>query len=45
MEPPEKYGLPRTMAGDVWEAEINQIDVFRRAIIVRPLRLVDRPAL
>jgi hypothetical protein len=45
MEPPEKYGLPRTMAGDVWEAEINQIDVFRRATIVRPLRLVDRPAL
>ncbi|EMC99430.1 hypothetical protein BAUCODRAFT_29774 [Baudoinia panamericana UAMH 10762] len=29
--------------GDVWEAEIEEVDVFRRVTKLRPVRVVERP--
>ncbi|KAI4735223.1 RNB-domain-containing protein [Aureobasidium sp. EXF-12298] len=39
---PERFGLGEAKAGDTWECEIEEIDVFGRKILFKPLRLVNR---
>ena len=43
MSHPVRAGLDEPKRGDTWEVEIEHIDVYRRIIISKPLRLVDRP--
>ncbi|CAK1363495.1 unnamed protein product [Cercospora beticola] len=38
-------GLPEVMQGDIWEAEIEWVDIYYRRIMVKPLRLVAREGL
>jgi len=44
MTRPEKMGLglPEVRAGDRWECVIEEINVFRRTIVLRPIRVVSR---
>lgn len=42
LQRPEDHGLGEAKAGDTWEAEIADVQVFNRRIVVKPLRLVDR---
>ncbi|KAK4504483.1 hypothetical protein PRZ48_005399 [Zasmidium cellare] len=43
MTRPEASGLSdRVRQGDVWEVFINDIDVYKRAVFVKPVRLVGR---
>ncbi|EME46894.1 hypothetical protein DOTSEDRAFT_78999 [Dothistroma septosporum NZE10] len=39
---PRKYGLPEAKQGDVWEVELDCVDVYLRGTFVKPLRLVGR---
>ncbi|KAI5235689.1 RNB-domain-containing protein [Aureobasidium subglaciale] len=39
---PDAYGLGHAQAGDTWECAIEEVDVFSRKILLRPVRLVDR---
>jgi hypothetical protein len=39
---PERFGLGEAKAGDTWECEIEDIDVFGRKLLFKPVRLVDR---
>lgn len=43
MQHPQRSGLGEAIRGDVWEVEVDYVDVYRRAIVAVPLRLVDRP--
>jgi hypothetical protein len=40
---PTKYGLGEPKRGDTWEVEVELVDVYRRIMVARPVRLVDRP--
>ncbi|KAG9699100.1 RNB-domain-containing protein, partial [Aureobasidium melanogenum] len=42
MSQPQGFGLGEAKAGDTWECEIENIDVFMRRILFKPVRLVDR---
>ncbi|KAK3716461.1 3'-5' RNA exonuclease complex component [Vermiconidia calcicola] len=42
MSRPEKLGLPEPMRGDVWEVEVEKVDVYNRHTAVRPVRLLER---
>jgi hypothetical protein len=39
------FGLEQAMQGDVWEVELDRVDVYNRRIIVKPTRLVGREGL
>ncbi|KAK4627944.1 Mitochondrial protein cyt-4 [Fulvia fulva] len=39
---PRKYGLPEPRQGDVWEVELDCVDVYIRASFAKPLRLIGR---
>lgn len=43
MHRPERWGLEWAKRGDVWECEMDHVDVYRRIIVVKPVRLVERP--
>jgi hypothetical protein len=43
MSYPVRAGLEEPRRGDTWEVEIEYVDVYKRIIIAKPLRLVDRP--
>ncbi len=40
---PSKHGLGEPKRGDTWEVEVEVVDVYRRIVVARPVRLVDRP--
>ncbi len=42
MLPCEKFGLPRAMAGDTWEVDVEHVDVYRRLTVVKPVKLIYR---
>ena len=39
---PDKLGLGEARAGDRWECVVDEVNVFRRKITLKPLRLVSR---
>lgn len=39
---PDDFGLGEAKPGDTWECEIEDVDVFMRRILFKPVRLVDR---
>ncbi|KAK3052963.1 3'-5' RNA exonuclease complex component [Extremus antarcticus] len=43
MYEPGFLGMEAAMRGDVWEAEIEMVDVQHRVLRCRPVRLVERP--
>ena len=43
MAHPLRFGLEAPVLGDTWEVEVEYVDVYRRTMITRPIRLVDRP--
>ena len=40
---PERLGLEPTGRGDVWEVEVDFVDVYRRTMMFKPVRLVESP--
>ena len=41
---PEKFGLKEEVRmGDVWECVLEKVDTYRRAAVMRPVRLLERP--
>lgn len=42
MERPEKQGLGEARPGDRWECTLENINVYRRSIVLKPIRLVSR---
>ena len=40
--PEVNYGLEAFRHGDTWEAEVDWVDVYKRIVIVKPVRLVER---
>ena len=43
MTHPSRSGLEAPVQGDTWEVELEYVDVYKRCLITRPVRLVDRP--
>lgn len=39
---PERCGLEPAQHGDVWECEIEEVNVYRRGVTARPVRLAHR---
>ena len=39
---PETFGLGEAQMADIWECEIEKVDVYWRSVVMKPVRLAHR---